>query len=177
MGLLEGLDYLQSSVFEPLSNSSLRDLTRKTLFLVALAAAKRVGEIQALSRFVSFPSSAVGVSYVPEFLAKTETVVRPLPRSSVIQSLGDFLIIFCCIRSALYMCMCLGLLALLIVLTGYLSPLVVLRDPCQRTLYPLVPYPHTYIALYHSHAKLPVTHTHTHKNKKLLTIPLRLLPR
>ena len=43
--------------------------------------------------------------------------------------------------------------------------------------YPLVPYPHTYIALYHSHAKLPVTHTHTHKNKKLLTIPLRLLPR
>ena len=23
-------------------------------------------------------------------------------------------------------------------------------------------YPNTYIALYHSHAKLPVTHTHTH---------------
>ena len=30
---------------------------------------------------------------------------------------------------------------------------------------PLVPYPHTYIALYHSHAKLPVTHTHTQKQE------------
>ena len=133
--LLKVFDYLRSSVFEALSNSSLRDLTRKTTFLVALAAAKRVGEIHPLSRFVSFSSSAAGVSYVPEFLAKTETVVSPLPRSSVIQSLGDFLIIFCCFRSALYMCMCLGLFALLIVLTGYLSPLVVLRDPCQRTLF------------------------------------------
>ena len=39
-------------------------------------------------------------------------------------------------------------------------------------------YPNTYIALYHSHAKVTSnTHTHTHKNKKLLTIPLRLLPR
>ena len=133
--LLKVLDYLRSSVFEPLSNSSLRDLTRKTLFLLALATAKRVGEIQALSRFVSFSSSAAGVSYVPEFLAKTETVVRPLPRSFVIHSLGDFLIIFCCVRSALYMCMCRGLLALLIVLTGYLFPLVVLRDPWQRTLF------------------------------------------
>ena len=47
--LLKVLDYLRSSVFEPLSNASLRDLTRKTLFLVALATAKRVGEIQALS--------------------------------------------------------------------------------------------------------------------------------
>ena len=88
--LLKVLDYLQSSVFEPLSNSSLRDLNRKMLFLVALATAKRVGEIQALSRFVSFSSSAAGVSYVPEFLAKTETAVRPLPRSFAIQSLGDF---------------------------------------------------------------------------------------
>ena len=84
------LDYLRSSVFEPLPNSSLRDLTHKTLFLVALAAAKRVEEIQALSRFVSFSSSAAGVSYVPEFLAKTETAVRPLPCSFAIQFLGDF---------------------------------------------------------------------------------------
>ena len=78
--LLKVLDYLRSSVFEPLSNSSLCDLTRKTLFLVALATAKRVGEIQALSRFVSFSSSAVGVSYLPEFF----------PRSFAIQSMGDF---------------------------------------------------------------------------------------
>ena len=87
--LLKVLDYLRSSVFEPLSNSSLRDLTCKT-FLVALATAKQIGEIQAPLRFVSFSSSAAGVSYVPEFLAKTETAVRPLPRSFAIQSLGDF---------------------------------------------------------------------------------------
>ena len=73
-----------------MSNDSLRDLTRKTLCLVALATAKRVGELQALSRFVSFSYSAAGVSYVPEFLAKTETAVRSLPRSFSVQSLGDF---------------------------------------------------------------------------------------
>ena len=88
--LLTVLDYLWSSVFEPLSNSSLRDLTRKTLFLVALATAKGVGEIQALSRLVSFSSSAAGASYVPDFLAKTETAVHPLPCSFAILSLGDF---------------------------------------------------------------------------------------
>ena len=49
-----------------------------------------MGELQALSRFVSFSPSAAGVSYVPEFLAKTETAMRPLPRSFSIQSLGDF---------------------------------------------------------------------------------------
>ena len=86
--LLKVLTYLQSSVFEPLSNTSLRDLTLKTLFLVALATTKRVGELQALSRFVSFSSSAAGVSCAPEFLAKTETAVRPLPRSFSVQSLG-----------------------------------------------------------------------------------------
>ena len=84
------LRYLRSPIFEPLASSPLRDLTRKTLFLVTLATAKRVGEIQALSRLVSFSSSSTGLSYVPEFLAKTKTAVRPLPRSFSIQSLQDF---------------------------------------------------------------------------------------
>ena len=88
--LLKVLNYLRSPTFEPLSYASLRDLTRKTLFLVSLATAKRVGELQVLSHFVSFTSSAAGVSYVPEFLAKTETAVHPLPRSFSIQSPGDF---------------------------------------------------------------------------------------
>ena len=88
--LLKVLDYLRSPIFEPLSNTSPRDLTRKTLFLVSLATAKRVGELQSISRFVSFSSSAAGVSYVPEFLAKTKTAVRPLPRSFSMQSVGDF---------------------------------------------------------------------------------------
>ena len=84
------LTYLRSPIFEPLHQSSLRNLSRKTLFLLALATAKRVGELQARSRSVSFSTSAAGISYVPEFLAKTESAVRPLPRSFSVPSLGDF---------------------------------------------------------------------------------------
>ena len=43
------LTYLVSPAFEPLSQASFRTLTMKTLFLLALATAKRVGELQALS--------------------------------------------------------------------------------------------------------------------------------
>ena len=84
------LTYLRSSSFEPLSSISLRDLTSKTLFLISLATAKRVGELQALSRLVSFSSSSAGLSYVSEFVAKTESAMRPLPRSFEVKSLGDF---------------------------------------------------------------------------------------
>ena len=84
------LDFLRSSSFEPLSATSLRDLTRKTLFLISLATAKRVGELQALSHCVPFSSSSAGLSYVPEFVAKTESALRPLPRSFEVKSLGDF---------------------------------------------------------------------------------------
>ena len=84
------LNFLRSSPFEPLSSASLLDLTHKTLFLLSLATAKRVGELQALSRRVFFSSSSAGLSYVPEFVAKTKTATRPLPRSFEVQSLGDF---------------------------------------------------------------------------------------
>ena len=84
------LTYLRSSSFEPLMTISLRDLTRKTLFLISLATAKRVGELQALSHRVSFSSSSAGLSYVHEFVAKTESAMRPLPRSFEVKSLGDF---------------------------------------------------------------------------------------
>ena len=99
------LNYLRSSPFEPLSSASLRDLTRKTLFLLSLATAKRVGELQALSRRVSFSSSSAGLSYVPEFVAKTESAIRPLPRSFEVKSLGDFaaglpeVLLLCPVRS------------------------------------------------------------------------------
>ena len=48
------LQYLVTSAFEPLSQASFRALTLKTLFLLALATAKRVGELQALSALVTF---------------------------------------------------------------------------------------------------------------------------
>ena len=88
--LLKVLNFLRSSPFEPLSNASLRDITRKTLFLIALATAKRVGELQALSRLVSLSSSSAGLSYVSKFVAKTETAARPLPHSFDVKSLGYF---------------------------------------------------------------------------------------
>ena len=88
--LLKVLEFLRSPLFEPIAKASLRGLTRKMLFLVALATAKIVGELQALSRNVSFSSSSAGLAYVPEFLAKTETAVRPLPRTFEVKSLGDF---------------------------------------------------------------------------------------
>ena len=64
-----------------------------------------MGEIQALSRMVSFSSTGTGLSYVPEFLAKTESAVRPFPRSFSIQSLQDFVaglqeeLLLCLVRS------------------------------------------------------------------------------
>ena len=75
------LTYLNSAIFEPLQLASLRSLTKKVLFLLALATAKRVGEIQALSRSVSFVRADACVSYVPEFVAKTESLSNPIPRS------------------------------------------------------------------------------------------------
>ena len=77
--LLKVLEFRKSPVFEPLHQASLRNLTRKTLFLIALASAKRVSELQALSRTVSFSSSAAAVSYVPEFIAKTVGCAAPPP--------------------------------------------------------------------------------------------------
>ena len=84
------LMYLNSAVFEPLRGASLRNLTKKVLFLLALATAKRVGELQALSRSVSFVHADACVSYVPEFVAKTESLSNPIPRSFLVKSLSDF---------------------------------------------------------------------------------------
>ena len=57
------LTYLVSPAFEALSQASFRALTLKTLFLLALATAKRVGELQALS----LPSSPLWLG-MPAFL-------------------------------------------------------------------------------------------------------------
>ena len=84
------LTYLNSAVFEPLRLASLQSLTKKVLFLRALATVKRVGEIQALSRLVSFFRADACVSYVPEFVAKTESLSNPIPRSFLVKSLSDF---------------------------------------------------------------------------------------
>ena len=84
------LRFLNSDAFEPLRDAPLRDLSKKVLFLLALATAKRVEELQALSRIVSFVGSDACLSYVPEFVAKSESLSRSIPRSFLVKSLSDF---------------------------------------------------------------------------------------
>ena len=73
-----------------MESCSLRDLTRKTLFLLSLATARRVGELQAVSSAVSSSGGDLFPSYLPEFRAKTESSSNPLPRSFRVRSLRDF---------------------------------------------------------------------------------------
>ena len=88
--LLVVLQFLRGPPFEPLASASLRALIQKVLFLVSLATARRVGELQAVSREVSFSGSDAYLSYLLEFRAKTESAVNPLPRSFCVRSLKDF---------------------------------------------------------------------------------------
>ena len=84
------LRFLRSSSFEPLSVVSLRQLTKKTLFFLSLAIAQRLGELQAVSRSVSFSGPDIHLSFLPEFRAKTESEANCLPRSFVVRSLVSF---------------------------------------------------------------------------------------
>ena len=88
--LLRVLSLLRGSPFEPLESCSLRDLTHKTLFLLSLATARRVGELQAVSSAVYSSSGDLSLSYLPEFRAKSESSSNPLPRSFHVRSLRDF---------------------------------------------------------------------------------------
>ena len=73
------LRFLNSSHFEPLSQASLHALSQKTLFLLALATAKRVGALQALSFMVTFVGLDACLSYVLQFVAKSESLTRSIP--------------------------------------------------------------------------------------------------
>ena len=84
------LKFLMSSSFEPLEQMDLRTMSMKVLFLVALATAKRVGELQALSAIVPSQGRDLVLTYLSSFVAKTESVTNPLPRSCVLKSLVDF---------------------------------------------------------------------------------------
>ena len=80
------LEYLSGPPFEPLARASFLDKTRKALFLLAMATAKRVSELQALS----FQGEDFVLYYDPFFRAKTESASNPLPRSVIVPSLSDF---------------------------------------------------------------------------------------
>ena len=55
-----------------------------------MATAKRVSELQALSRSVAFSGKDLSLFYLPEFVAKTKSERNPLPRSFLVRSLREF---------------------------------------------------------------------------------------
>lgn len=70
------LHYLMSPQFEPLCDASLRSLTLKTAFLLALASGRRASEVHALSGLqhdVSYErDGSASLVFLPEFLAKNQ---------------------------------------------------------------------------------------------------------
>ena len=83
------LKFLTSDKFEPLNQSSLLNLTRKTFILLALALAKRISELQALSRSVGFCKEGALVSLAWDFRAKNDTKCKDLGRNFLIKELGS----------------------------------------------------------------------------------------
>ena len=84
------LEYLRGPVFEPLTLKDLLTVTYKVLFLLSLATAKRVSELQALSCSIAFSDKDLSLSSLPEFVAKTESERNPLPHSVLVRSLEEF---------------------------------------------------------------------------------------
>ena len=84
------LSFLCGPTFEPLLSRPLWIVTMKVLFLLSLATAKHVGEFQAVSFRVAFQGGDLSLSYLPEFVVKTESERNPLPRSFLVQSLSQF---------------------------------------------------------------------------------------
>ena len=84
------LSALMEPPFEPLNEASLRNVTKKTLFLLSLASVKRIGEIQALSSKVARQGDDLFLSFLPEFIAKTESESNPIPRHFRVKALSEF---------------------------------------------------------------------------------------
>ena len=76
------LQSLTGAPYEPLRTCDERFLAQKTLFLLALASAKRIGELHALSYRVSHSKgwAEVSFSFVPGFVAKTQDPSSLAPR-------------------------------------------------------------------------------------------------
>ena len=87
--LVKVLAFLRDARFEPLSSCDFHSLTMKVLFLLSLATAKRVGELMLCPGGLHFRGK-IYLSYLPEFVAKTESERNPLPRFFIVKSLEDF---------------------------------------------------------------------------------------
>ena len=56
---------------------------------MALATTKRVGELHALSKVIATQGKDLNLSYLPEFIAKTETTTNPILREFHLRSLSS----------------------------------------------------------------------------------------
>ena len=91
------LQSLTRPPFEPINSISLRNLTLKTVFLLALATAKRVSEIHGLSYLVAWSAdySSATLEFTPDFVAKTQvpgdpsTAYKPITIPALSNMLGQ----------------------------------------------------------------------------------------
>jgi len=122
------LEFLRSQDFEPLHLASLSNLTRKTLFLILLATARRGSEIHSLSglpKDISFESDrCIVLKFRPAFLAKNQKPDQPapvirIPTLSSILSTDDPDIVNCPTRA----------------LSSYLNRTALVRSPGQKLLF------------------------------------------
>ena len=99
------LQSLTGAPYEPLRTCEERFLAQKTLFLLALASAKRIGELHALSYRVSHTRDwgEVSFAFVTGFVAKTQDPSSLAPRLKALQyrpyqtreriAMGDFCVL------------------------------------------------------------------------------------
>ena len=94
-----------------------------------LAAASRVGVLQAVSRAVSLSGADIYLFYLPECLAKTESLVSPL-HSFCVRSLADFVsdlpeeVLLCAVRACVFIFLVLLLFLRVLVLSLFLLVLL-----------------------------------------------------
>ena len=74
--------------YEPLGRSDFRALTKKTIFLISLATAKRIGEMQGISHIIAWMGDNVLLSYMDNFYPKTDRADNPLPREFLLKALS-----------------------------------------------------------------------------------------
>ncbi len=73
------LRHLTQPPYEPMHLATPKALTYKTVFLLGLASAKRIGELHALTKFTSHTEhwTSVTINYDTKFIAKTQDPADP----------------------------------------------------------------------------------------------------
>ena len=87
--LVKVVTHLHGSTFELLASKPLRLVTMKVFFLLALATAKRAGELQTPS-WVASHGPDISLTYLTEFVVTTESERNPLPFSFLVRSIEEF---------------------------------------------------------------------------------------